>query len=139
MREYREEEDAFEIPMTSLIDVVFLLLIFFLVATNFRPRERMHHVDLPKAGGGEVRLPDADDLVLHVDRDGVIQIAGEAFDAADLPPVLRAWREAHPERRVSIRGDEEVPYLRIMQVMGLCRQAGIRDVDLPVGYLGETP
>lgn len=139
MREYREEEDSFEIPMTSLIDVVFLLLIFFLVATNFRPRERIHQVELPRAAGGAVRLPDQEDLVLQVSRDGGIRVAGEDLDVADLPPVLQAWREAFPDRRVSIRGDEQVPYVRIMQVMGLCRQAGIRHVDLPVGYLGETP
>lgn len=139
MREYRDEEDVFEIPMTPLIDVVFLLLIFFLVATNFRPRERVHQVDLPQAGGGDIRLPDAADLILHIARDGVVHVAGEGVEMDALPPLLRAWREAHPQKRVSIRGDEQVPYVRIMQVMGLCRQAGIRDVELPVGHLVETP
>lgn len=132
MRALVEEDDGADIPLTPLIDVVFLLLIFFLVATSFTRRELDQKVELPSAEGGAKSAFNKRNLVINIRGDGTLVIAGRLLTAAALAPAVREWREENPQMRVQLRSDGKVEYRQVMAVLGICRAAGVDKIDLPV-------
>lgn len=132
MRALADEKDSFEVPLTPLIDVVFLLLIFFLVATTFNHKEMDHKVNLAQAEGGAKPKYERRNLVINVRKNGFVVIHGRVVAEGQLPAMLEQWRSENPGMRVLLRGDGKVEYSRVMTVMGICRTSGIERVDLPV-------
>lgn len=126
------EEDNFEIPMTSLIDVVFLLLIFFLVATNFNRKETDHVVVLPESEAGVKAELVPNRLVINIREEGTLVVNGRVTTETELRTMVRDFVGAHPSRPAVIRADAKVPYRAVMKVFGICRAGGVRNVDLPV-------
>lgn len=131
MKALREEEN-YEVPMTSLIDVVFLLLIFFLVATNFTRKETDHSVVLPKSEAGVKAEHVPSRLVVNIRDNGALVVNGRVMDEADLRKTVASFVAAHPERPAVIRADARVAYRMVMRVFGICRAGGVRNVNLPV-------
>lgn len=131
MKAMRDEEN-YEIPMTSLIDVVFLLLIFFLVATNFNRRETDHKVVLPESEAGTAPVPVPSRLVINIRDSGVLVVNGSIMTEPELRQTVVAFVGANSDRPAVIRADARVPYRAVMHVFGICRAAGVRSVDLPV-------
>ncbi len=126
------DEDEFEIPMTSIIDVVFLLLIFFLVATNFTRRETDHSVTLPQSEAGSKADQTPNRLVVNIRSSGTLIVNGSVMTEPELRRLAEEFVIAHPGRPAVIRADAKVPYQAVMRIFGMCRGAGIRNVDLPV-------
>lgn len=126
------EEENFEIPMTSLIDIVFLLLIFFLVATNFSRRETDHSVMLPKSEAGVKAENVPNRLVVNIRQDEVLVVNGSVMTVDELRSLAENFVAVHPGRPAVIRADARVPYRMVMRVFGICRGAGVVNVDLPV-------
>ena len=133
MRALNDDSNDVEIPLTSVLDIVFLLLIFFMVATNFTRREIDQQVRLPETEtGGSGRSGAPERLVLNVREDGSVVVDGARLDAEGLRLRLREWRAASPDRPAVIRGDGRASYQSVMRVLGACRSEGVRLVDLPV-------
>ncbi len=132
MRTFREEEEGFEVPLTPLIDIVFLLLVFFLVATSFTRKEIDQKVKLPESEGGTPQAVVRENLIINIREDGTLVVDGRIVEADALRILVSEWHARHPDKRVVIRGDGRVPYERVMKVMGLCKSLGVKDVDLPV-------
>ncbi len=131
MKALREEEN-YEIPMTSLIDIVFLLLIFFLVATNFTRLEVDHSITLPysEAGTEPSKVPDR--IVINIKREGTLVVNGRVTEEEELRRLVREFAGAYPGRAAVIRADASVTYSAVMKVFGMCRGGGVQNVDLPV-------
>lgn len=127
-----QEDEPYEIPMTSLIDIVFLLLIFFLVATNFTRREMDHSVTLPKSEAGTAPAAAPERLVINIRGEGTLVVNGSVVEESALRGMVRDFAAARPGRPAVIRADARVEYRSVMRVFGICRGAGIRNVDLPV-------
>lgn len=136
MKALREDE-SYEIPMTSLIDIVFLLLIFFLVATNFSRRETDHTVVLPESEAGVKAAAVPSRLVINIREEGALVVNGRVMTESELRGAVRDFVAVHPARPAVIRADARVPYRAVMTVFGLCRSGGIKNVDLPVLDPGE--
>lgn len=126
------DEDSYEIPMTSLIDVVFLLLIFFLVATNFTRREMDHAVSLPESEAGVKAVDVPERIVINIRESGVIVVNGMIATETELRSMVSGFSSAHPDRPAVIRADGRVRYESVMKVFGICRGGGVKRVDLPV-------
>ena len=131
----REDEGADEpiLNLTSLIDVVFLLLVFFMVATTFLDPEKEIEIELPEAVAGESPDSERDELVINVFSDGRIVLSGAELDADDLLLALKSAARVDPDRPVTIRGDRLVRHERIVKVMDACGQAGL--VNFAIGIL----
>ena len=132
-----QEEDNYEIPMTSLIDIVFLLLIFFLVATNFNRRETDHTVTLPYSESGVKAAQVPNRLVINIREEGTLIVNGKVTTEDELRRQVRDFAAVHPGRAAVIRADARVAYRSVMKVFGICRGGGIQNVDLPVLEPGE--
>ena len=139
MRALNNDTNDVDIPLTSLLDVVFLLLIFFMVATNFTRREVDQTVRLPEtASGGVGRTGVFDRLIVNVREDGSVVVDGVRLDEDGLRLRLREWLAASPDRPAVIRGDGRASYQAVMRVMGVCRSEGVRQVDVAVIDPGPT-
>jgi biopolymer transport protein ExbD len=130
----RDEELADEIgfQLTPLIDCVFLLLIFFLVATTYQDPERELDVELPPAESGS-ESEALEEIVLNVFRDGRIALHGREVDGEGLRAELQRAAAHDPQTPVTIRGDARVEHARIVDVMDACALAGLS--NLSVGTL----
>lgn len=126
------DEDSFEIPMTPLIDMVFLLLVFFLVATNFTRREMDHAVLLPESEAGVKVANVPDRIVINIRENGVMIVNGRVATETELRSLVTGFASTHPERPAVIRADGRVRYEAVMKVFGICRAGGVKHVDLPV-------
>lgn len=112
--------------MTPLIDVVFLLLIFFLVSTRFDEEERMLDIHLPEASEAVPLVAAPQELVVNVDREGRYIIYGKEYPPEALESVLTEAWDANPTgASVLIRGDRASPFGRVMTAANLCRKIGI--------------
>lgn len=124
--------DELVLNLTPLIDVVFLLLVFFMLTTTFLDPERELEIDLPQAASGTT-LEEERELVINVFEDGRITLSGEAVDPNALRTRLESAAAADPETPVTIRGDKRVEHGDIVGVMDACGLAGL--YNLSVGTL----
>ena len=134
IREDAESEELV-INLTPLIDVVFLLLIFFMVTTTFLDPEREIEVELPTAqsAGEPDRMPD--EIVLNVQQDGSIVYQGQALGREELVGMLKTTAQHDPETPVTIRGHRRAEHQSIVSVMDACGIAGLS--NLAVGTSQE--
>ncbi|HUS47940.1 MAG TPA: biopolymer transporter ExbD, partial [Phycisphaerae bacterium] len=101
----QQTEEEAPINLMPLIDMVFLLLIFFLVATTFAEAERDRSVKLP---GSEAPHPLSDaprDLIINITDEGMINVAGRPYDREELFDMLKDFSVNQPDREVLIRAD----------------------------------
>lgn len=124
------------LSLTPLIDVVFLLLIFFLVATRFAEEERQMDILLPEASAAEPLIAQPKQLFVNVDRNGRYYIAGAELDQARLERALKqAWADNPGRQEVIIRGDRSARWEHIAVVMNLCNKANIRNYKVAMDDL----
>ena len=115
------------IELTPLVDMVFLLLIFFLVATTFHQTEREMQIALPFASSATPISMSLREIIINVDREGQIILAGQVTDAEDLQRLVGEAVEANPEQKVTLRGDRGTAYVNIIRVLDICKMAGIQE------------
>jgi biopolymer transport protein ExbD len=109
------------IDLTPMIDVVFLLLIFFLLTSIFG-RVSLP-VNLPQSGS--TMTPDQRAEQVLVDRDGSIQYSGRTVSTGELSAALRQLPQAGQDRGIQLLSDRGVPFGRIVEVMDAVKKAGI--------------
>lgn len=118
------------INLTSMLDVVMLLIMFFMAGTQFKDLERQYHIELPTVQDATAVSGLPDEIVVNVQRDGQLIVRSEVKTVEALEAILREARERFPGQAVVVRGDADVPYRYVMQAMGACRRAGIRNLSL---------
>ncbi len=127
--------DELTLNLTPMIDVVFLLLIFFMVATTFLEPEKQLEIDLPRAESGGSADEERDEIVINVTSDGRVLLSGEEVDESGLRTALRSAADRDPATAVTIRGDRAARHESIVGVMDACGSAGL--FNLSVGTLEE--
>ena len=129
MRFSRDPEEDFSLDYTPLIDVVFLLLIFFMVSTQFVTFQKRLKVALPKAKAN-VTKEQKKALVVEMTADGRIFVDGRLASIG----YLEAYLKRHKGKIGStiIRADRSLPYGDVVRVMGLCKEAGVSEVGIAV-------
>ncbi len=114
--------------LTPLIDMVFLLLIFFLVATKFAEDERQMDVLLPDASAAQPLTSKPRELFVNVDQEGRYFVAGRQLNLRDLDRALVTARVDNPGRAsVIIRADKRCQWKFVVAAMNACNKAKIRD------------
>jgi len=119
--------DGVSIEMTPLIDMVFLLLIFFLVATSFNQAEREMQIALPFAKSSGPISASLREIIVNVDVGGALIVAGRTISADDLTQLVKEAVARNPDQKVSIRGDRGASYGVVMNVLDICKHAGIQE------------
>lgn len=124
---------ALQFNITPLIDVVFLLIIFFLVASYFVKHEVHADVQLPEATQKDAEDESARRLVITVTADEQMLIGVRPVDLAEVERLIGEGVErAKAEFEVRIRGDRTVPYRAIEPILLECARAGVQRVRFAV-------
>ena len=111
------------LSIAPLVDVVFLLLIFFLVATKFDEEESALDIQLPQATEAVPLWSEPQSLVVSINREGETYIAGKKMSPKEMEEVLStAWAHPVEDSSVVIRGDARAPFGSIVTVADLCRK-----------------
>jgi biopolymer transport protein ExbD len=123
------------INVTPLVDVVFQLLLFFMLTTTFHAHDlEQLGIELPQAKSGAAAQDGG--LVLEVHRDGSVTCQGRALTSEALRTLLEQKARADRDTLVTIRGDAQAKHESIVTVMDACGQAGLR--QLAVGTLDRA-
>ncbi len=121
------EESAEEAgpDLTPVIDVVFLLLIFFLVATEYHQEERELDVVLPEVTQAQP-LAMTKELIVNITKAGAFKVAGRDYNEQQLYQIIREAKENNPEMTALIRGDGDSALRYAVRVMGMCNKVEMR-------------
>ncbi len=116
------------VNVTSLIDVLFLLLTFFLVTTQFVDQSALK-IELPAMAHSE-ETQHAKRFILNVSADGQMALDGKAIDMASLREALKAQAsDVDASGGLVLRADRQLPYGEVMGILDLVRGAGIRRIS----------
>ena len=125
--------------MTPMIDVVFLLIIFFLVSSHLVKQEAQMPLKLPRADSGPTANDDEGQrVIINVLADGRVLLSGNAVSRAQLQKRLAAEyaayrrQENRDDLEIRIRSDREVPYAHVEPILLACARAGIWNVTFAV-------
>lgn len=126
-RETSSQQGA-ELELAPMIDVVFLLLIFFIVTWQFARFERDMDISVPAAEEAENTDRQAGEIIVNVRDDGTIILNGREVSQEELLSKLRAISEAYPDQAVILRGASDANFQAIINVLDQIKKAGIWNV-----------
>ena len=119
------------LSLTPLIDVVFLLLIFFLVTSEFEDEERRLDIVLPSASSATPMTRKPREIVIDVDAEGQVYLRGKAVQWEELERLLTAAVADNPANQSAIiRSDASASFQPVVSVMDICNRTGIADYSV---------
>ena len=122
----RPKRPSLSLDMAPLIDIVFQLLIFFMLSSSFlNPALKL---SLPKATIHDSKVPEQ--IVVSIDQRGKVFVNKNEVQIPDLKSQLAQRLLQDSKKSVHIRGDQEMAYKYFVQVMDLARQAGAKQVNI---------
>ena len=114
--------------IAPMVDIVFLLLIFFLVTWNFSRSETELDVKVPKAREGKETRRAVGEVILNVKSNGTVVMNRRQMNATELQDTLQKIASLYPDQAVILRGDESTDYRHVVEVLDICRRANIWNV-----------
>lgn len=128
MRIKREKRAAEDFQMAPMIDMVFLLLVFFMCVSSLAQADKRIELDLPESEESKVPEDLTDRGIVSVREDGAVFVRGNEVEREDLKEhIERSLRET-PRLRVQVRADRETRFEKIQRVLKACAEAGAVDV-----------
>jgi biopolymer transport protein ExbD len=126
------QDEQPQLNLTPMIDVLFLLIMFFMVASSFNDLERNIEVQVPRvADAGDVVAP-PQPRVVNVFADGRIDLDGQAVSLAELTSRLATAHTSAGDPSVVVRGDASCAFQHVASALGACRAAHISDLGITV-------
>ena len=122
-----EPETSIHIDFVPMADVLFNLLIFFLLATTIAQVEREMAVALPSASAATPISQSLREIVVNVNTDGTIMVGGRAIEPEQLRQDIGEAVKNNPQQKVSIRGDRATAYANVARALDICKSAGISE------------
>lgn len=122
-----QEQDSTQVDLTPMLDVVFILLIFFIVTTSFVSESGIE-VDPPQAATAEVQAQAS--ILLAITSEGEVWVDGQPLTLNALGPVVARLQAERPQSSVVIQADKASKSGRLVEVMDRLRLAGIDKISL---------
>ncbi len=119
------------LDLTPMVDVVFLLIIFFMVSTTFITLESGLPVDLPQAQNAQAQSSDLPTVTIT--KDQAIYLAGSRITEEELVAALRQQLTSAGTGVVVLRADQTVPHGLTVKIMDLIKQAGAQRIAIATG------
>ncbi len=127
-----QQDDQPVLNLTPMIDVVFLLIIFFMVATKFVDMEHEIPLDLPEVAAASPSTPAPKQRVVTVRGDGTLALDGETVSLETLRGRLASAVAAYPGTSVVIRGAAESRFQEIASALSACKDARVAELGITV-------
>jgi biopolymer transport protein ExbD len=118
-----------QFQITPMIDVVFLLLSFFVSSQLFAQWETSEDIQLPTTTNAQLpdRLPG--EIILNIGKDGRVVVNRMQHDETELRALLQRVKDMYPGQSVLLRADKAVPFEHVMRVLDLCRTVDIWNIS----------
>lgn len=127
------QDDIPQINLTPMLDIVFNLIIFFMVGTRFSElEERNLDVKVPQVKGTAQLSDVPKKRTIGVHRDGKITLDQKPLTLPQLIAALAESRRQRPDMSVVVRGDAEGRFQNVASVLTACREAGVNDMGISV-------
>lgn len=130
LKTHTEEQPT--LNLTSMIDIVFLLIIFFMVGTKFTELERKIGLQVPEVTDSGPLTAAPEKRVVNVYRDGQITLDRKPLTLEELRKQLSDARSQYSDLGVLVRGDASSAFQRVAEVLNACKQAGIAELGISV-------
>jgi biopolymer transport protein ExbD len=129
----KTEESGDVINLSSMIDVMFILIIFFLVTTTFKEEEIDHMVNLPVDARNQSLSESAGKLVkVNIRESGAYVLMGKQVTEEQLSEWMEGEAKKDPEIKILIRADQNVKHLYVANVLSICGHVGVPRANIAV-------
>jgi biopolymer transport protein ExbD len=118
--------------LTPMIDVILVLIIFFMVATKFAEEERSLDLQVPSIANHNAAMTAPEPKIVNVHRDGHVSLGSHTVTLVELKQELALARAQYRRLNVLIRGDHLATHGQMTQVYDACKQAGIAELAISV-------
>jgi biopolymer transport protein ExbD len=115
--------------LAPMIDIVFLLLIFFIVTWQFSRSETEMKISVPSSQEGADPKRVLGEIIVNVRVTGEVVVEGQVMSQAQLKQKLSAIARQHQNQPVRLRGDSKAEYQTIVEVIDTCQKAGIWNIS----------
>lgn len=116
-----------------MVDILLVLLGFFMLTWSFSRQERELDVQMPSAGEAKETRRSVGEVIVNVKQDGTLVMNRRPMTPEELVTALSRVSSLYPDQAVVLRGDQRVDYGRIVSVLDLCRKANIWNVAFATG------
>lgn len=115
--------------LAPLVDVLFLLVIFFAVTSHYAKNEQVMDISVPAADEGkEKESRTVGEIIVNIKIDGEIIVNGQVLTEAELLAKLKNIAGVYKDQAVILRGDEGTDYKDVVHVLDICQKAGIWNI-----------
>jgi biopolymer transport protein ExbD len=129
MQFYTRKRRSPFINIVSLIDILAILLIFFIVTTNFRKPQPQLQINLPDSKSAEATASSQKEpAVLRVKSENEITLDEKPVTIENLTAALQKIRETQPSRGIAMQADREAAFGTVVKILDSLKAAGLRDV-----------
>jgi biopolymer transport protein ExbD len=120
------ELESIHLDFVPMVDVLFNLLIFFLLATTIAQVEREMEIALPFASSSGPITTALRELIVNVDAEGRIYLSGREVGPEELRARVTEAVGANPDQKVTVRGDRNASYAAVAAALDICKGAGVQ-------------
>jgi biopolymer transport protein ExbD len=121
--------------IAPMVDILLVILVFFIVTWNFALSENELDVRVPTATKANETQPYVGQVVINIKTDGTVIVNRQPKSSQELLELLKKLSQLYPDQAVIVRGDQGVEYKHIVEVLDICRQADIWNVAFATGKL----
>jgi biopolymer transport protein ExbD len=119
--------------IAPMVDILLVILVFFIVTWNFALSENELDVRVPTATKANEAQPYVGQVVINISADGTVIVNRQPKSPQELLELLKKLSQLYPDQAVIVRGDQRVDYKHIVEVLDICRQADIWNVAFATG------
>lgn len=134
-----QRAEAPSLNLTPMIDIVFLLIIFFMVGTKFTDMERKIELTVPEVSDLTPLSAAPERRIVNVYRDGRVSMDQKTVTLDELRDELASARGEYQDLGVLIRGDAGVEFQAVASALDACRRAGIQEMGISVRLARREP
>ena len=128
-RDINSNEQVADLDLAPMVDVVFQILMFFVMSWQFARFERDMDISVPSAEEAQTKTSrQVGEIIINVKKDGAIVLNDRQIDEEDLLARLNAISENYPDQAVILRGSAEADFQSIINVLDVIKKAGIWNV-----------
>jgi len=119
--------------IAPMVDILLVILVFFIVTWNFALSENELDVRVPTASKANETQPYVGQVVINIAANGTVIVNRQPKSSQELLELLKKLAQLYPDQAVIVRGDQGVEYKHIVDVLDICRQADIWNVAFATG------
>ena len=135
MNFYTRKRSLPAVPIISLIDILAILLIFFIATTTFKKRESLVNVTLPQSSEMEATAERSERVPLTLTKDEEIYLGDQPVSLDSLSQALRDFKAANPDDKLELKTDQDVPIRFVVEVWDAAKKAEVKIDEIPLRIL----